>query len=632
VCGISGIFDITGERTIARDLVQRMNDRIAHRGPDGDGLHIEPGVALGHRRLAIIDVSGGQQPLYNEDGSVAVVFNGEIYNFQELTPELEALGHRFHTRSDTEVIVHAWEAWGEDCVRRFNGMFALALWDRNRRCLFLARDRLGKKPLYYSPLPDGRLAFASELKALLVHPGVPRGIDPRAVEEYFAFGYVPDPRSILSGVHKLPPATTLLVERDRPLPQPRQYWDLRFEPRANGTEADVCAELVTRLRSSVRSRLISEVPLGAFLSGGVDSSAVVAQMADFIPEGVQTCSIAFDDPAFDESSYAARVAERYGTRHFVRQVDVDDFALLEKLANVYDEPFADSSAIPTYRVCQLARERVTVALSGDGGDEDFGGYRRYKWHVYEDRVRRLLPLVLRRPLFGVLGRLYPKLDWAPRFLRAKSTLQALARDSVEGYLHSVSILSDEMRSRLLSTALHRELQGYRAIDVFRRHAQAQEFRDPLSLAEYLDFKTYLPGDILVKVDRASMAHSLEVRVPMLDYQFVEWTATLDPGLKLKGSAGKYILKKAMEPYLPDDLLRRPKMGFAVPIARWFRGPLREPLRADLLQGPLAECGFFDMDYVRCLVDDHQSGRREHSAPLWSLLMFSRYLRQVMGGA
>lgn len=632
MCGISGIFDITGERAIDRNLLQRMNDRIGHRGPDGDGMHVEPGVGLAHRRLAIIDVSGGHQPIYNEDESVAVVFNGEIYNFQELTPELERLGHRFRTRSDTEVIVHAWESWGEDCVRRFGGMFAFALWDRNRRCLFLARDRLGKKPLYYSCLPDGRMVFASELKALLVHPGLPRGIDPRAVEEYFAFGYVPDPRTILNGVHKLPPGATLLIEHGQAIPAPRQYWDLRFEPRANGSEADVCAELVSRLRSAVKSRLISEVPLGAFLSGGVDSSAVVSQMADFIPEGVQTCSIGFDEKAFDESSYAARIAERYHTRHWVRQVDVDDFALLEQLANVYDEPFADSSAIPTYRVCQLARERVTVALSGDGGDEAFGGYRRYKWHVYEDRVRRLLPLSVRRPLFGALGRMYPKLDWAPRFLRAKSTLQALARDSVEGYLHSVSILSDEMRAELLSPGFQRELQGYRAIEVFRRHAQAQEFRDPLSLAEYLDFKTYLPGDILVKVDRASMAHSLEVRVPMLDYEFVEWTATLDPELKLNGSSSKYILKKAMEPYLPDDLLHRPKMGFAVPIARWFRGPLRELLQADLLQGPLAQCGFFNMDYVRRLVDEHQSGRREHSAPLWSLLMFSRFLSQVLGPA
>jgi asparagine synthase (glutamine-hydrolysing) len=631
MCGIVGIFDTRGERPIDRDILQGMNDSQRHRGPDGDGLHLEPGVGLGHRRLAIIDVATGQQPLYNEDGSVGIVYNGEIYNFQELTRELIAAGHRFRTHSDTEVIVHAWEEWGADCVRRFSGMFAFALWDRNRRTLFLARDRLGKKPLYYSLLDDGLLVFGSELKSLLVHRNLRRRIDPLAVEDYFAFGYVPDPRTIVADVHKLPPATTLEVVRGRPLPGPREYWQLEFRPRSNGSEAQYASELVSQLRDAVGKRLISEVPLGAFLSGGVDSSAVVSQMAQLSDKPVTTCSISFGDPRYDESQFASLVAERYRTDHSVRRVESDDFALIDKLIDVYDEPFADSSALPTYRVCQLARERVTVALSGDAGDENLGGYRRYKWHVYEERVRRRLPLGLRRGVFGVAARLYPKLDWAPRVFRAKSTLEALARDSMEGYFHSVSVVGDALRARLFSEGFRRQLQGYNAIEVFRAQARGAPRNDPLALVQYLDFRTYLPGDILTKVDRASMAHSLEVRVPMLDHAFVEWAATVPSDLKLRGAEGKYLLKKAMEPYVPHEVMYRPKMGFAVPLAAWFRGPLRERMRQAILGGSLEAGGIFDTRSLRDLVEQHQAGRRDHSAVLWALLMFDGFQRRALAG-
>jgi asparagine synthase (glutamine-hydrolysing) len=620
MCGIVGIFDTRGRREPDRDLLRRMNQVQLHRGPDEGGEHFEPGLAFGHRRLSIIDLSSGQQPLANEDGSVLVVFNGEIYNYRDLVPELTARGHVFRTHSDTEVIVHAWEEWGADCLQRFNGMFAFALWDRNRETLFLARDRLGKKPLYYTLTADGRLLFASELKSLIEERSLARRLDRRAVEQYLAFGYVPDPHCILEGVHKLAPAHALLWERGRAVPTPRRYWDVSFAPAASRPEAEVAAEVAERLREATRIRLMSEVPLGAFLSGGVDSSAVVAMMAGLSTGPVKTCSISFGVKEYDESEYAQRVATQFGTDHFVRRVDTDDFGLLDTLAQVYDEPFADSSAIPTYRVCQLARTRVTVALSGDGGDEAFAGYRRYKWFMTEQRVRQWLPDSIRGPLFGTLGRWYPKLDRAPKIFRAKATLEAIARDAVDGYFHGVSVTPDRVRLPLYSREFLAGLDGYRAVEVMRAHARSSPTRDPLSLVQYLDFQTYLPGDILVKVDRASMAHSLEVRAPLLDYTYVDWISGLPPGLKLHGAEGKYIFKKSLEPLLPNDILYRQKMGFAVPLAAWLRGPLRERVRDRLLGDRADQGGIFEPGRIRELVGQHESGARDHSAVIWALLM------------
>jgi asparagine synthase (glutamine-hydrolysing) len=630
MCGIVGIMDVSDARTISRELVSRMNEIQHHRGPDEGGLHVEPGLGLGHRRLSIIDLSTGQQPLFNEDGSVVVVYNGEIYNYQELIPELTRLGHVFRTRSDTEVIVHAWEQWGEACVDRFRGMFAFALWDRNRETLFLARDRLGVKPLHYALLPNGMFLFGSELKALTAHPDFRRDLDPHAIEEYFALGYVPEPRTIYAGACKLPPAHTLTIRRGQPVPGPREYWDVRFTLDNTIGEREAQDELVVRLRESVRLRMISEVPLGAFLSGGVDSSAVVAMMAGVSAEPVNTCSIAFTDPAYDESRFARQVADRYRTRHFVDTVESDDFDLIDTLAGLYDEPYADSSALPTYRVCELARKHVTVALSGDGGDESFAGYRRYRLHAMEERLRSMMPLGIRQPTFGLLGRLYPKADWAPRVFRAKSTFQALARTSVDAYFHSVSILRDDMRRELYSNAFKARLDGYSAQEVFRRHAQRAGTSDPIALVQYLDLKTYLIGDINTKVDRASMAHSLEVREPLMDHPLVEWLATLPTSLKVRGQEGKYLLKKAMEPHLPSEIMYRTKMGFAVPLASWFRGPLRQRVRDAVLGPRLIDTGFFNSTYLRHLVDAHQSGARDYSSPLWTLLMFDTFLRNVQG--
>ena len=631
MCGIAGIMDSRGRRPIDQALLRRMTDSIAHRGPDGGGFHFGAGIGLGHRRLAIIDVAGGDQPLFNEDGTVAVSFNGEIYNFQELAAELEGKGHRFRTHCDTEVIVHAWEEWGEDCLRRFRGMFAFALWDETKETLFLARDRLGKKPLYYTLLADGRLLFGSELKALLVCPDVPRVFDPTAIEDYFAFGYIGEGKSIYRGVGKLPPAHCLTVRRACPIPAPRPYWDLSFADAGNLSEAAAREEIVARLREAVKIRLISDVPLGAFLSGGVDSSAVVALMAGAI-DPVNSFSIGFRQAEFDESAYAERVAARYRTRHLERIVDADDFDFVGRLANIYDEPFADASSIPTYRLCALARERVTVALSGDGGDELFAGYRRYRWHRREEQLRRLLPASLRQPVFNTLGRLYPKLDWAPRFLRAKATFGELASNSLDGYFRNVAMLDDEVRSRLFSRRLKAELQGYHAREQVARHFAAAPTDDPLSRAQYVDLKTYLPGDILTKVDRASMANSLEVRAPFLDHRFVEWSTTLPSALKLRGGTGKYVLKRALEPMLPHDLIYRPKQGFAVPLAAWFRGPLRDSMRAALTGPLLRETGWFDHRHIAEAIDQHASARRDHSQMLWSLLMFASFMRDVHGGS
>jgi asparagine synthase (glutamine-hydrolysing) len=616
-----------GGRQIDRDVLHRMNEIQFHRGPVEGDLHLEPGLGFGHRRLSIIDLASGLQPLFNEDHSVVVVFNGEIYNFRALMAELTALGHTFRTHCDTEVIVHAWEQWGEDCVQRLRGMFAFAIWDRNQQVLFVARDRLGIKPLHYAVLPDGMFAFGSELKTLLTLPGLTREIDPCAVEEYFAYGYVPEPRTIFTSAHKLLPGHMMTIRVGDTALHPKKYWDVPFTPHQQMTEGDMEGELIVRLREAVESHLEADVPLGAFLSGGVDSSAIVAMMAGLSKEPVNSCSIAFNDPNFDESEYAAQVAARYKTNHQTEVVDKDDYGLVDVLAGLYDEPYADSSAIPTYRVCELARKRVTVALSGDGGDENFAGYRRHRMSMGENRVRSMLPLALRKPVFGFLGAAYPKADWAPQMFRAKTTFEALSRDLTEGYFHGVSINNDRVRNQLFSDGFRSRLQGYRAVEVMRNYTKDAPTDDPLSLIQYIDMKTYLPGDILTKVDRASMAHALEVRVPLLDHQFVEWVSGLPSSCKLRNGEGKHIFKKALEPFLGDDILYRKKMGFSIPLAAWLRGPLADTMKRAVLNPALLDTGIFNANFLKQMVDEHQSSVKDHSTTLWSVLMFDAFLRK-----
>ncbi|RED49855.1 XrtA/PEP-CTERM system amidotransferase [Aestuariispira insulae] len=626
MCGLVGIFDSREKRPVDPAVLTAMNDSIIHRGPDGDGIHVVPGLGLGHRRLSIIDLEGGIQPMFDETGEIAIVFNGEIYNFQDLRRELQGLGYHFRTNSDTEVIVHGWKAWGADCVKRLRGMFAIALYDAREEILFLSRDRFGKKPLYYCETPDGHLVFGSELKTLMAYPGLALEIDPQAVEDYIALGYVPDPKSIYKSIRKLPQAHNLIQKRGGSVRLER-YWQLDMTPRVTGSVEALGEELIERLQEATRIRMISDVPLGAFLSGGVDSSAVVAMMAGLSNQPVNSYSVAVKDKAYDESAYAQEVAERYQTHHATGEFDPSAIDLVDKVCEMYDEPFGDSSAMPTFRVCKHARSGVTVALSGDGGDELIAGYRRYGLHKNTEKVRQMIPSGLRRPLFGMLGCVYPKMDWAPQFLRAKTTFQELGMDASDAYFNAISNTGDEQRSKLFSKGFKQDLQGYSARDALRPSFAEVSHLDAISQAQYADMHTYLSGKILVKVDRASMANSLEVRSPLLDHELAEWISSLDPDIKLRNGIGKYLFKKALEPYLSQDILYRPKQGFSIPLGKWFRRDLKEQVAAAVTSERMMQSGYFSPDRLRKLVSQHQSGLRDHSDTLWLLFMFDGFLKR-----
>lgn len=628
MCGIAGIFHAETPKPVDPVRVERMCDAMVHRGPDGAGVWTDAGVGLGHRRLSIIDLEGSPQPMHSADGRAVIVFNGEIYNFRELRSELEKGGARFRTSGDTEVILAAWQRWGVDCLSRLNGMFAFALYDLDKRQLLLARDRLGVKPLHMARLSDGSLAFASELKGLLAHPLLRRRVNHQAVDAYLAWGYVPDTHCILSGVEKLPAGHFMLLEQGKPVPAPQRWWNISFADRIKGSEADLSAQLVHLMREAVQSRMVADVPLGAFLSGGVDSSSVVALMSEASDEPVRTCSIGFDVEALDETGYARQVAELFGTQHEARTVNPDDFAAIDGLVGMFDEPFADASALPTWRVCQLAREKVTVALSGDGADEAFAGYRRQVFHHNEERVRRLIPQGLRQSVFGPLGKAWPKADWAPRPLRAKATLLALAETGEEGYARGLSVATAQQRHSLYSSGFMRHLGGFHAeaelIDLMR-NAPA---RSGLDRAQYADLAFWLPGDILTKVDRTSMAVSLEAREPLLDHRLIEFAARLPESMRVRGTTGKFLLKKCMERYLPQDILYRPKQGFVTPIAQWLRGPLSAQARAIGSSSMLAQSGWFQPGAVSRMAEAHIAGRSDHSRILWQLLMLEKSLARL----
>jgi asparagine synthase (glutamine-hydrolysing) len=602
-----------------------MTDTLVHRGPDDEGFYLSGSLGLGHRRLSIIDLEGGHQPIANEDQTVWVVFNGEIYNFGDLHEELINKGHVFKTRSDTETIVHLYEEEGENCFQRLRGMFAIAIWDARNRKLILARDRVGKKPLFY--FYDGaRVAFASEMKAILKVPGVPREIDIQAVSDYFSFLYIPTPKSIFKNICKVRPGHYVVVS-DRGIRE-AQYWDISFAQKVGLTEKQWGERVLEAYREAVRLRLMSEVPLGAFLSGGIDSSSVVALMAGLINGPVTTCAIGFMEKEFNELDYARVIASQFKTEHYEEIVQPDAVGIVEKLAWHYDEPFADSSAIPTYYVSKVAREHVTVALSGDGGDENFAGYRRYYFDRRENAVRALLPGAIRQPIFGTLAALYPKADWAPRIFRGKATLENLSRSPIEGYFRSISAVQAELKDQVLHPDVVRELSGYASVDVLREHYDRADTDDPLSRIQYLDIKTYLTDDILVKVDRASMAHSLEVRAPLLDHKLMELVASIPASLKLRGRNGKYILKKALAKILPDAVVHRKKMGFAVPLARWFRTDLKELAHSVIFSRD--HDGLLNESTIQRVWHEHQSGLRDRSTELWTVLMFRLWQRQFLG--
>ena len=628
MCGIAGIFHPGTPKPVEPQRIAAMIGAMAHRGPDGEGIWTAPGVGFGHRRLSIIDLEGSPQPM--SDGALTVTYNGEIYNFAEVRAALIAKGAVFRTAGDTEVLLHGWRAWGPGMLERLNGMFAFALHDADRGTLFLARDRLGVKPLHHALLSDGSLAFASELKGLLAHPLVRRLPDLRAVEDYMAWGYVPDDACIVAGVRKLAAGHFLLVERGKGMPTPRQWWDVDFSNRARGSAAALGEELLARMRDGVRSRMVADVPLGAFLSGGVDSSAVVALMAEDSRAAVKTCTIGFAEADHDERRYADQVAQRFATDHATRIVSSDDHALIDTLVASFDEPFADASALATYQVCALARESVTVALSGDGADEAMAGYRRYRFQAAEERIRGLLPAGMRTSVFGALGRHYPKADWAPRPLRAKSTLLALAGDGDEAYAQAVGVTTPALRARLFSATARRELGGYRAEDAYVATMRNAPARDALDRAQYADLKRWLPGDILTKVDRTSMAVGLEAREPLLDHRLIEFCATLPVSMRLRGGQGKWLMKKALTPYLPDDILYRRKMGFVTPVSAWFRGALAGEAAALATSRTLIESGWFDGEAIAALAAAHRSGREEHGRTLWQLVMLERSMKRVFG--
>jgi asparagine synthase (glutamine-hydrolysing) len=624
MCGINGLVYSDPQHPMDRDLVRRLTSTLSHRGPDADGFFWGDGAALGHRRLSIIDLSTGDQPIFNEDRSKVVVFNGEIYNFRTLRAELERRGHRFATASDTEVIVHGWEEWGDACIARLRGMFAIALWDVRERRLLLARDRVGKKPLYYLHDQD-RLLFGSELKALLGDPSVKRAVNAEALDDYLTFGAVPAPRTIYQGVQQVPPAHYLVWERGRV--RTEEYWDpapIAVVPRS---EEEALEEFDTIFQEAVRLRMISDVPLGAFLSGGVDSTAVVAVMARQSQRPVMTTTISFSDGAFDESVHARTVATALGTDHQEVLVEPEAVTVLPRLVWHLDEPFADSSAVPSYYVARAARQRVTVALSGDGGDEVFAGYEwRYGLNVLEDRVRRLIPGPIRRWGLGPLSAVWPKADRLPRPLRWKFFLRNVSLEPEEAYFHDMSFFTPSDKRALLTDGFRRTLGGYTPYPTFRAHFDRTRGLDHLSRILYADLKTYLPNDILVKMDRMAMANSLEVRSPLLDHEVIEFAASLPVRLKYQNGVSKYLLKRYAERRAPASAINRPKMGFSIPLAAWLRGGLRATAADLLLSERALGRGYFSADYIRGMWQRHQAGRRNHAHHLWALMVLELWHR------
>ena len=616
MCGIAGF--LTAGQTPDGQLLRAMCDRLAHRGPDAYGAYLEGPIALGHRRLSIIDLSTGDQPMANEDGSIQVIFNGEIYNYRELRSELVAQGHQFKTSSDTEVLVHLYEEAGSAMAGRLNGMFAFAIWDSRKRELLLARDRFGKKPLYYSlSIPGMPVAFASELKALTGLPGFSFEADVTAVADFLCLSYIADPHTIYRQVRKLPPAHTLTIGQSSVML--RRYWSPRFSE----TETDLdqaTAQIQELARDAVERRMISDVPLGGFLSGGVDSSAVVGLMAGSTPRPVQTFSIGFTNKRFDELNYASAIARRYGTDHREQVVSMSVHEMLAKLIEHFDEPFGDASAIPTLYLARMTRQHVTVALCGDGADELFGGYRRYYYGVLEQKLRERFPRWFRHSVLRAGGRYYPKFDYLPQVFRAKTLLGNLARELGDAYFTSMTAFRDENLESVLAPELRRELGDYSPRAAYRARFEAVRELPPLQQMQAVDLETYLPGDILVKADRSTMAYSLETRSPWLDYRLGELACALPAGFKCRGKVGKYIFKRAMAPYVPAEVLTRTKMGFAVPLGEWFRTSLRSTFE-NTVMGP-GMCPYVSVAEVRRIWRQHQSGRYDHSRKLWNLLMLT----------
>ncbi|MBA2301619.1 MAG: asparagine synthase (glutamine-hydrolyzing) [Acidobacteria bacterium] len=627
MCGIAGFADGRNRNAWspgsdqfdrARTVLQGMCDAIRHRGPDDEGLLVDAGVALGMRRLSIVDLATGQQPIHNEARTVWVVFNGEIYNYRELRSELESRGHQFYTGSDTETIVHAYEEWGDEAFGRLRGMFGIALWDTRDKSLVLARDRVGIKPLYYAEAGT-RLYFASEIKSLLAADDIETTVDPAALDHYLSFLYTPGHASIFTGIQKLQPGH--LLRWHNGVVSTRKYWELPAEEDSEVSEPEAVEQLRAVLQGAVSSHLMSEVPLGAFLSGGVDSSLVVGLMAQ-VSSRVRTFSIGFDDPAFDELEHARTVATHFGTDHHEFVVKPDALAILDDLVSHFDEPFGDSSAIPMWYVSELARRHVTVVLSGDGGDELFGGYDRYFPHPRVSAFDRLSPPGTRT----VAAAVWP---WLPHGAKGKNFLRRVARDRQGRYLDEIGYFQPDEKQALVTGDLRRRIGSSEATGAARERFNRFAHLPWHSQMMRFDFETYLPEDILTKVDRMSMAHSIESRVPLLDNEVVDFAARLPVALKIRNGRRKHILKQAAAGLLPAHILDRRKQGFAVPLGGWFRGGIRELFSDVLLSSRATQRGYFDVRFIERLVDEHVSGRREHTLRLWALVIFELWHRQYL---
>ncbi|MDD5132684.1 MAG: asparagine synthase (glutamine-hydrolyzing) [bacterium] len=629
MCGICGIYNFSSPGPVLPENIEKMCQALVHRGPDDRGSHISGPIGLGHRRLSIIDLQTGQQPIYNEDKSVVVIFNGEIYNFPELRQQLSAKGHCFYTQTDTEVVAHLYEEYGRDCVKHLRGMFAFAVWDEKNRKLLLARDRVGKKPLVYA-IRNGALVFASELKALLAWPGFQPGIDPEAIHYFITYQYVPSPLTIFKEIRKLPPASILECSADGKI-EIYRYWDLDFRPKIKVNETEAAELVREKLTAAVKMRLLSDVPLGAFLSGGLDSSIIVGLMSCLSSQPVKTFSIGFEEDDFSEIGYACLVAKHFKTQHQEFIVKPNTIEILPKLVWHYNEPFGDSSALPSYYVARETKRFVTVALNGDGGDENFAGYLRYRANMLAARLDFLKPLLANSALQKVIGSL-PHREHQKNRLRAfKRFALALGETPARRNIAWHCIFDQQYQSQLYSDSFKQTVaatDSYQYLTAVFNQARAGNFLEQLL---YTDIMTYLPEDLLVKMDIACMANSLEARSPFLDHEFMELAASLPAQMKLKGQQSKYILKKAFAPILPPEILKRGKMGFGVPIEKWFRRELKDYVRDILLSQRSSQRGYFRREFVEKLIQQHAAGKMNHGYRLWSLLNLELWHRIFIDG-
>lgn len=628
MCGIAGFLTNNDDVLIQEHLVA-MGNAISHRGPDANGEYLNEHVGLCHRRLSILDLSeAGNQPMFSDDNNIVIVFNGEIYNFQTIKQDLEAQGVVFKSGTDTEVIIKLYEKEGVNCLEHLNGMFAFAIWDKAKKELFIARDRLGKKPLYYYQDPEApeQFAFGSEIKAILALPRIKRELRLDAVHDYFAYQYVPDPKSIFTHIHKLPPANYMVIKEGQITIE--EYWRISFSNQTNLNEQESISQLQAIIKETTHRRMISDVPLGAFLSGGVDSSGIVATMSGLSNKPVKTCTIAFDNEKFNEAKFAESVATQYQTEHHEFLVHQNVADTLEHIVSFFDEPFADPSLVPTFFVSELARKEVTVAIAGDGGDEVFAGYEKYTTDYIENQWREKFPKWMRKNIFPTLAAISGSIHLTP-FKRAKSLFTSLSVSPEMGFYITNAQLNDEQWNMLVNPKTKAALGQYHPSKITLDFYKSADGPDHLSKILYTDMKTYLTGGILVKVDRMSMANSLEVRAPILDKEVIEFAATLPSNLKFRDKEKKYALKEAFKPLLTDDILYRKKMGFSVPLAQWFRAEIKDVAHKYLIANVKGLSQIFELNAVAKLWDEHQKNQHDHSALLWSMLMFEMWWHRYM---